>query len=82
MKLELDYQEKINKFIKASHEIDLDKSHLELPLLPNFQPHRIFIRDCYQDLQKIIMNNTTHTRFLITGNPGVGKTLFGQWILA
>ncbi|CAB4424168.1 unnamed protein product [Rhizophagus irregularis] len=40
----------------------------------------IFIRDCYLDLSKIIFESN-RSRWRITGNPGIGKTFFGYYLL-
>ncbi|KAF0473026.1 putative crinkler family protein [Gigaspora margarita] len=40
----------------------------------------LFIRECYHHLCKIIFESKK-TRWRITGNPGIGKTFFGFYIL-
>ncbi|CAG8634163.1 15188_t:CDS:1 [Funneliformis mosseae] len=40
----------------------------------------LFIRQCYRDLLKVVFSNNTR-RLIITGNPGIGKTFFGYYIL-
>lgn len=40
----------------------------------------LFIRNCYLDLSKIIFN-VDKSRWFITGNPGIGKTFFGYYLL-
>jgi hypothetical protein len=40
----------------------------------------LFIRNCYRDLSTIVLNDTKQ-RMRITGNPGIGKTYFGYYLL-
>ncbi|CAG8625466.1 7936_t:CDS:2, partial [Diversispora eburnea] len=41
----------------------------------------LFIRECYLHLFKIIFENINVRRWRITGNPGIGKTFFGYYLL-
>ncbi|RIA91158.1 hypothetical protein C1645_822471 [Glomus cerebriforme] len=41
----------------------------------------LFIRECYKDLYKMISENNNVRRWRITGNPGIGKTFFGFYLL-
>ncbi|CAB4398849.1 unnamed protein product, partial [Rhizophagus irregularis] len=40
----------------------------------------LFIRKCYQDLSTVVLNDAIR-RIRITGNPGIGKTYFGYYLL-
>jgi len=40
----------------------------------------IYIRECYKHLANIVLNEKIH-RCRITGNPGIGKTFFGLYLL-
>src|ERR1043166_1699296 len=40
----------------------------------------LFIRNCYLDLSEIIFNSHG-SRWRITGNPGIGKTFYGYYLL-
>ncbi|CAG8619216.1 16748_t:CDS:2, partial [Racocetra persica] len=40
----------------------------------------LFIRECYHHLSNIIFGNE-NVRWRITGNPGIGKTFFGYYLL-
>ncbi|CAG8489637.1 368_t:CDS:2 [Acaulospora colombiana] len=41
----------------------------------------LFIRECYYHLSDIIFENENIHRWRITGNPGIGKTFFGYYLL-
>ncbi|CAG8792201.1 18349_t:CDS:1, partial [Acaulospora morrowiae] len=41
----------------------------------------LFIRDCYLHLSEIIFGNVNIFRWRITGNPGIGKTFLGYYLL-
>ncbi|CAG8693709.1 11655_t:CDS:1, partial [Acaulospora colombiana] len=41
----------------------------------------LFIRECYHHLSNIIFENENIRRWRITGNPGIGKTFFGYYLL-
>jgi len=41
----------------------------------------LFIRECYLHLSKMIFENVNVCRWRITGNPGIGKTFFGYYLL-
>ena len=73
---------KISTFINSLNSIDTNKQVLELPLLPgDVNKTSIYKRECYNYLRSFILNNNLHNRFLITGNPGIGKTYFGRLML-
>ncbi|PKK72608.1 hypothetical protein RhiirC2_776997 [Rhizophagus irregularis] len=46
-----------------------------------FNISTLFIRKCYKDLYKMISKNNHVRRWRITGNPGIGKTFFGFYLL-
>lgn len=41
----------------------------------------VYNRECYNYLRNFILEDTNFHRYLITGNPGVGKTFFGRLML-
>ncbi|CAG8475627.1 9924_t:CDS:10 [Ambispora leptoticha] len=41
----------------------------------------LFVRDCYIHLSKLILEDGNFWRLRITGNPGIGKTFFGYYLL-
>lgn len=41
----------------------------------------MFVRESYLHLSKIILKRTSIRRFFISGNPGIGKTFFGYYLL-
>ncbi|GBC04945.1 hypothetical protein RclHR1_05970002 [Rhizophagus clarus] len=41
----------------------------------------LFVRESYLHISKIILERTNIRRFFITGNPGIGKTFFGYYLL-
>ncbi|RGB27176.1 hypothetical protein C1646_769459 [Rhizophagus diaphanus] len=43
-------------------------------------PSALFIRKCYLDLEDVVFDNKI-TKLRITGNPGIGKTYFGYYLL-
>ncbi|CAJ0763139.1 442_t:CDS:2, partial [Entrophospora sp. SA101] len=68
---------KENQFLRLSKEAsyilgDDDKGS---------NPPALFIRDCYIHLSEIILEDDNIRRLRITGNPGIGKTFFGYYLL-
>jgi len=47
----------------------------------NEQGSKIFTRERYLYLSKMIFENVNVCRWCITGNPGIGKTFFGYYLL-
>ncbi|CAG8435984.1 4251_t:CDS:2 [Funneliformis mosseae] len=77
----------LNKFWKnlKDAKITVPGNFLQLPGNTHFlgeplEPTTIYIRRCYRDLADIAFNREIQ-RLRITGNPGIGKTLFGYYLL-
>ncbi|PKK70556.1 hypothetical protein RhiirC2_459882 [Rhizophagus irregularis] len=78
----------LNKFIQDLKDTEFDAKTSELLKLAydtNFfgldnQPSRMFIRNCYKDLLDIVSKPEIRN-LRISGNPGVGKTFFGYYLL-
>ncbi|CAB4412663.1 unnamed protein product [Rhizophagus irregularis] len=78
----------LNKFIQDLKDTEFDAKTSELLKLAydaNFfgldnQPSRLFIRNCYKDLLDIVLKPEIRN-LRISGNPGVGKTFFGYYLL-
>ncbi|CAI2186321.1 18677_t:CDS:2, partial [Funneliformis geosporum] len=43
-------------------------------------PSILYIRRCYRDMKEVVFKDSTRT-LRITGNPGIGKTFFGFYLL-
>ena len=41
----------------------------------------LYVRECYEDLARIIISDTEHNRFIVSGNPGIGKTFFSLYLM-
>ncbi|CAJ0914893.1 18347_t:CDS:2 [Entrophospora sp. SA101] len=39
------------------------------------------IRECYMDLWKLITEDKKYNGWIVTGNPGIGKSMFGLFLL-
>ncbi|CAB4417411.1 unnamed protein product [Rhizophagus irregularis] len=76
-------EQKILTFINSLNSIDTNKQVLKLPPLPgDDNKTAIYKRKCYNYLNSYIFNNNNrYNRFLIIGNPGIGKTYFGRLML-
>ena len=66
-------------------ETDEETSFLNLPngvhiLGDPDKPSTLLIRKCYGDLATVILDDNVR-RIRITGNPGIGKTYFGYYLL-
>ncbi|RGB23711.1 hypothetical protein C1646_527493 [Rhizophagus diaphanus] len=67
--------------------ISANQDFLELPKGVHFlgeinEPSTLFIRSCYRHLLDIVLDNNSSVRnLIITGNPGIGKTYFGYYLL-
>jgi len=46
-----------------------------------FQGNLLFLRKCYTDILTIITSSTDYSRFLLLGNPGIGKSCFLIYLL-
>lgn len=77
----------IDVFIRSIRSIDLDKKskvfvHEKMYITDDYEQRLIFVRPCYCDFIELIFSNKyNYSRICITGNPGVGKTLFGMYII-
>ncbi|CAB4443977.1 unnamed protein product [Rhizophagus irregularis] len=47
------------------------------------RPSKLFVRKCYNDLLGIIIDNIKNGKrdYRLTGNPGIGKTFFGYYLI-
>ncbi|CAG8844860.1 40041_t:CDS:2, partial [Gigaspora margarita] len=84
-KSEDEFDEKLSKFWKVLKNVKISEKFLRLPDDNHFfgkqsQPSVVFIRDCYIDLEGIVLDKKIQ-RLRITGNPGIGKTFFGYYLL-
>ncbi|KAF0382297.1 putative crinkler family protein [Gigaspora margarita] len=84
-KSEDEFDEKLSKFWKVLKNVKISGKFLRLSDNNHFfgkqsQPSVVFIRDCYIDLEGIVFDKKIR-RLRITGNPGIGKTFFGYYIL-
>lgn len=80
---EIDY-ESLNKFWQAIKKASCDK-FLKLSKDTRFLGKRngsstLLIRKCYRDLTPVVFD-TKIDKLRITGNPGIGKTYFGYYLL-
>ncbi|CAG8701888.1 2263_t:CDS:1, partial [Funneliformis caledonium] len=81
-----DYTEKdLGKFWKILDNAKIDNNFFQLSEGVYFLGDKehgaiLYIRKCYIHLAKIILNEKIH-RCRITGNPGIGKTFFGLYLL-
>ena len=72
----------IKHLIDVLSSIDTNQQVFHVPQLPGeVGTVEIYNRGCYDYFRKFILNNKSHNRFLITGNPGIGKTYFGRLML-
>ncbi|CAG8676130.1 16323_t:CDS:2 [Funneliformis mosseae] len=72
----------IKHLIDVLSSIDTNQQVFHVPPLPGeVSTMEIYNRGCYDYFRKFILNNKSHNRFLITGNPGIGKTYFGRLML-
>jgi hypothetical protein len=79
--------EDANRFWNALKDQNVERGEfLQLPEGIHFLGDKdeistLYIRKCYRDLAKIAFNKKTKKRLRISGNPGVGKTLFGYYLI-
>ena len=66
-----------------------DDGHLELPdhvQWPDLESNLLFVRSFYADFYNNVLNGfdagSPHRRFVVTGNPGIGKSSFGWYVFA
>ena len=76
--------ESLNKFWQAIKNASCDK-FLQLSEDTRFLgkrngPSTLLIRKCYSDLIPVVLD-TKIDKLRITGNPGIGKTFFGYFLL-
>ena len=79
--------EKLKNFWEALKvtEFRVDDVFLQLPgsahlFGKNDEPSKLFIRKCYNDLINVVFKDNVR-KLRISGNPGIGKTFFGYYIL-
>ncbi|GBB96799.1 hypothetical protein RclHR1_28370003 [Rhizophagus clarus] len=79
------WQKDKNRFqnlINSLPEINVQDKVFKIPSLPGDKGDMdIYNRECYEYLRNFILNDTKFSRYLITGNPGIGKTFFGRLML-
>lgn len=81
--------EVVTNFAAALTRAVVTNNTLELPNGTFFIGHRkmgskLFIRSCYKDLSKIIIDgasNGSMDNIVVTGTPGIGKSVFGYYLL-
>jgi hypothetical protein len=75
-------EDKISVFINSLNSIDTNEQVFEFSPLPGDDSKTaIYKRKCYNYFHSFILTNKCYNRFLITGNPGIGKTYFGRLML-
>ena len=83
-RIKLDDDEDLIKFWRALKNASCENETLKLSENTQFLGKGyvsiLFIRKCYHDLQKIVFDDTIN-KLRITGNPGIGKTFFGYYLL-
>ncbi|RHZ53526.1 hypothetical protein Glove_441g117 [Diversispora epigaea] len=80
--------ERLKNFWKALKDTKFhidDDEFFQLPRDAHFfgsneKPSIIYIRKCYNDLLNIVLDDNIR-RLRISGNPGIGKTFFGYYLL-
>ncbi|RHZ88573.1 hypothetical protein Glove_22g85 [Diversispora epigaea] len=80
--------ERLKNFWKALKDTKFhidDDEFFQLPKDAHFfgsneKPSIIYIRKCYNDLLNIVLDDNIR-RLRISGNPGIGKTFFGYYLL-
>lgn len=78
----------LNRFIQALKDTEFDEETRDLLKLADDtkffglsdQPSKLFIRNCYKDLLNAVRNQQIR-KLRISGNPGIGKTFFGYYLL-
>ncbi|RGB25757.1 hypothetical protein C1646_771313 [Rhizophagus diaphanus] len=67
---------------KSIPEINIQYKVFKIPSLPEDKRDMdIYSRECYKYLRDFILKDTKFSRYLITGNLGIGKTFFGRVML-
>ncbi|PKY41943.1 hypothetical protein RhiirA4_540004 [Rhizophagus irregularis] len=69
---EYDYEKSPSQFFTVSGDINF------LGML--HKPSELFVRKCYDDLYKIVIDDKTRD-LRLSGNPGIGKTFFGYYLI-
>jgi hypothetical protein len=64
----------------ASHKEFLELTENTQFLGKEYGPSALFIRNCYLDLKNVIFDDKIN-KLRITGNPGIGKSFFGYYLL-
>ncbi|RHZ85356.1 hypothetical protein Glove_66g167 [Diversispora epigaea] len=75
----------LNKFWRALKNAPCDNKFLKLSEDTRFLGKErgsstLFIRKCYRDLENVVLDHKID-KLRITGNPGIGKTFFGYYLL-
>ena len=74
----------IKLLIDSLDSIDTNQQTFDVPPLPGeVDRTAIYNRECYNYYRSFILSNKNEdlSRFLIIGNPGIGKTYFGRLML-
>ncbi|EXX62053.1 hypothetical protein RhiirA5_395628 [Rhizophagus irregularis] len=83
-RIKLDNDKNLIKFWRALKNATCENETLKLSKNTHFLGKGyvsiLLIRKCYHDLQKIVFDDTID-KLRITGNPGIGKTYFGYYLL-
>ncbi|PKK64378.1 hypothetical protein RhiirC2_869335 [Rhizophagus irregularis] len=83
-RIKLDDDKDLIKFWRALKNATYENETLKLSENTHFLGKGyvsiLLIRKCYHDLQKIVFDDTID-KLRITGNPGIGKTYFGYYLL-
>ncbi|CAI2175444.1 2944_t:CDS:2 [Funneliformis geosporum] len=81
-KLQQQDMEKFRNLIESLSTINTQDQVFKVPKLPGDDGDMaIYNRTCYKYLCKFILEDKEYKRYLVTGNPGVGKTFFGRLML-
>ncbi|CAG8607062.1 14533_t:CDS:2, partial [Funneliformis mosseae] len=74
--------EKLRNLVNSLPKINTQDKVFKIPRLPGENEDTdIYNRECYKYLCNFILEDTEFKRYLITGNPGIGKTFFGRLML-
>ncbi|PKC08480.1 hypothetical protein RhiirA5_376240 [Rhizophagus irregularis] len=75
-------EEKFRNLVNSLPNINIQDKVFKIPRLPgDNEDTYIYNRECYKYLCNFILEDTKFRRYLITGNPGIGKTFFGRLML-
>ncbi|CAB4446157.1 unnamed protein product [Rhizophagus irregularis] len=75
-------EEKFQNLVNSLPNINIQDKMFKIPRLPGDNGDTyIYNRECYKYLCNFILKDTKFRRYLVTGNPGIGKTFFGRLML-